>query len=266
MKALQASAKYTPRQFNTWCPKAIALIGELPSAPASRSIIIQLRRAKPSAPPARLNDQKRREIHDICQQLNTWVAPLQKDIELISPIIPDGLNGRPADNWRPLLAISEAAGDDWPARAADAAKKLSTDQQQDDPSLRVLKALRQFFDEQNADKVMSSHFAEYLLSLDEPAFLEFRNGRPISLHNIASSLRKFDIRTKTIRVGPDTKKGIARDTCQDAFERYLSTESSPQHRHNKAPAWMLTTLAKDVTSSHYASVTKSLASMRDVTL
>ena len=33
------------------------------------------------------------------------------------PTMPDGVHGRAADNWRPLLAIADLAGAEWPERA-----------------------------------------------------------------------------------------------------------------------------------------------------
>ena len=41
------------------------------------------------------------------------------------PTMPDGVHGRAADNWRPLLAIADLAGAEWPERARRIAVKLS---------------------------------------------------------------------------------------------------------------------------------------------
>ena len=43
----------------------------------------------------------------------------------LDPDVPAALNNRQADNWRPLLAIADTAGGDWPRRARDAALGLS---------------------------------------------------------------------------------------------------------------------------------------------
>jgi hypothetical protein len=39
--------------------------------------------------------------------------------------LPPSAFNRLADNWRPLFAIAETAGGDWPRRAADAFTKLT---------------------------------------------------------------------------------------------------------------------------------------------
>jgi putative DNA primase/helicase len=52
------------------------------------------------------------------------------------PEIPDALNDRAADNWRPLLAIADIASDDWARRARDAACTLSGEGH-DVPSISV---------------------------------------------------------------------------------------------------------------------------------
>ncbi|MEK7838677.1 MAG: DUF3631 domain-containing protein, partial [candidate division NC10 bacterium] len=41
------------------------------------------------------------------------------------PFVPDGVGDRVADNWRPLLAIADAAGGRWPAEARKAATEIS---------------------------------------------------------------------------------------------------------------------------------------------
>jgi putative DNA primase/helicase len=43
------------------------------------------------------------------------------------PAVPDALNDRAADNWRPLLAVADRAGGEWPVRTPDAALVLSGD-------------------------------------------------------------------------------------------------------------------------------------------
>jgi putative DNA primase/helicase len=49
----------------------------------------------------------------------------------------DGLNDRAADNWRPLLAIADMAGGDWPVKARTAALALSGDDTSDTDSTRT---------------------------------------------------------------------------------------------------------------------------------
>ena len=41
------------------------------------------------------------------------------------PQLPKALHNRPADNWRPLLAIADVAGGEWPKQARRAAETLS---------------------------------------------------------------------------------------------------------------------------------------------
>jgi len=38
--------------------------------------------------------------------------------------MPASLYGRAADNWRPLIAIADLAGSEWPARARRVAERL----------------------------------------------------------------------------------------------------------------------------------------------
>jgi putative DNA primase/helicase len=49
----------------------------------------------------------------------------QDQTELPEASIPEGLDARASDNWRPLLQIAALAGGDWPQRAAAAATALA---------------------------------------------------------------------------------------------------------------------------------------------
>jgi hypothetical protein len=52
-------------------------------------------------------------------QIRVRFDPLHTDIPC-KPSLPSGAFNRLADNWRPLLAVAQVAGGDWPARALDA--------------------------------------------------------------------------------------------------------------------------------------------------
>jgi hypothetical protein len=64
------------------------------------------------------------------------------------PEMPPLLYNRVADNWRPLFAVADAAGAEWPERARQAACKLIADGATDESSMRamLLADLRQLFD------------------------------------------------------------------------------------------------------------------------
>ena len=54
----------------------------------------------------------------MCRKLARWCADNFARLETADPTMPDTAFNRLADNWRPLFAIADVAGADWPARAA----------------------------------------------------------------------------------------------------------------------------------------------------
>jgi hypothetical protein len=63
---------------------------------------------------------------------------------------------------------------------------------------------------------------------------EWKNGKPMTVRQLARLLAPYGITPGTIRVGETTPKGYARASFGDAFARYLhgSASSDPQHCHN----------------------------------
>ena len=117
---------HEPATFSTWCAKFIALIGELPDTLMDRAIVIEMRRKTAGELVERLRlDQ----LPDICdplrQRLARWAVDHADGVAAIDPEVPTGLHDRAVDNWRPLLALSDALGGEWPARARAAARSLA---------------------------------------------------------------------------------------------------------------------------------------------
>jgi hypothetical protein len=60
--------------------------------------------------------------------------------------VPPDLNDRAADNWRPLLAIADLAGGEWPEQARRAALGVSgTLEAQDGTGEQLLADIREIF-------------------------------------------------------------------------------------------------------------------------
>ena len=108
---------FEPRSFSTYSACAIALIGKLPATFADRSVPIELRRRRPMnrSNPSALTAPN--ILISLPAKLARWATDRADRVRGTDPDMPDGIFNRAADNWRPLLAIADAAGGDWPARA-----------------------------------------------------------------------------------------------------------------------------------------------------
>jgi hypothetical protein len=234
----KASGKYSRcenqgagvRDFSTFCPKAIAGIGRLPDTIADRSIPIRLKRKAASEKVERKRERKiTAEADPLRQRLVAWAAAHDQTLrELDADAFEDffqHLSARAADIWEPLLAIAFLAGDQALTRAKTAALRVSGTAEAGEPSLgeRLLADIRDIFREQDTDRLTSSQLVAGLNALEESPWAEFKAGKPLTTNGLASMLKRYELRPRTIRP-PDGSplKGYLLEHFQDAFTRYLS--------------------------------------------
>jgi hypothetical protein len=221
---------HEPRQFSTWAPLAIAMIGNLPGTLADRSIVLPMRRKRrdEKVKPLPL-DANVEPFADLRSKCARWAADNFDMLREAHPTVPTELHDRAADNWRPLCAIAEIAGGEWPTRIKRAIAALTATAPEDNEmGVLLLRDMQQMFEEQKVDAIFSEDLAQKLRTMEERPWPEYgKHRKPISKIQIASLLRPFEIRPKTVRLGTLTDKGYKLDTCQDAFQRYISPLDPP---------------------------------------
>lgn len=214
------------RQFRTWAPKAVALIGQLPDTLADRSIEVRMRRRAPDEEVARLRlDQVEKEMEPVCRRACRWTRDCLDTLATADPEIPQGLDDRERDNWRPLLAIVDMAGGPWPERAREAAVRLSGEGQ-DDRSLgtRLLGDVRRILEAHPSDSIRSKVLVNKLCQMEEAPWREYK-GKGLSAVSLANFLRSFDVSSKQIRFQSGSYKGYEVSAFEDAFRRYLPAKA-----------------------------------------
>lgn len=221
--------EYEARSFSTWAPIVTACIGKLPDTLTDRSIVIAMRRKTAAETVQSLDDDARAELFDFKRKIARWVSDYRDTLERARPAMPNGFRNRLADNWRPLLAIADAAGGHWPALARDAAVKLSgsRDREDDDVKVMLLSDVRMIFEETDSHQLFSQSLCERLATMEGRPWAERRNGKPITPNGLARMLKAFGVfPAGSIRIGNDTGKGYRRVDFQDAFDRYLPPSQS----------------------------------------
>ena len=118
IRAVPAGDDYEARQFSTWAPMAIASIGKVAATIADRSVIIAMERKPPGQTVARMRADRDDGFGVLASKAARWVADHLEALRQADPDVPRALNDRQADNWRPLLAIADLAGGDWPTASA----------------------------------------------------------------------------------------------------------------------------------------------------
>src|ERR1700730_12092448 len=197
IRNVEVNAEHKPRRFSTWAPKAIATIRSLADTLEDRSVVLQLQRKSKATSVARLRRRDKDEFARLRSRGARWAADNFSKLTDPDPDIPDALNDRAADNWRPLLAIADLAGGAWPQRARESACLLSGEGH-DSTSVNVelLADIRLAFGE--TDVIRSADLVGKLITDPERPWAEWRHGKPITQKQLASLLRPFGIISETV--------------------------------------------------------------------
>jgi hypothetical protein len=229
---------HEPRQFSTWSPAAIAMIGRLPDTLNDRSIIINLRRRKPTEAVKSFRRDRADDLHVLARKMARWAQDHQAQLADSDPDVGDLMN-RMADNWRPLFAIADAAGGHWPKRVreiAAAADKASIEQS---VTILLLQDIRWVFDGRPelengrtvlratpSDRISSADLVTQLAAIEGRPWAEWKAGKPITQNGLARMLNNFQITPGTIRLHTgQTAKGYYRSAFEDVFSYYLPAET-----------------------------------------
>jgi len=150
------------------------------------------------------------------------------------------LNDRAADIWEPLLAFADLAGGPWPELARQAAVHLSAGTQDASPIGALLLDIFLLFamtagPDKNPDGQQSasrpSPQPERMFTRDLLAGLNYRRDRPwaetfkgkdLTELWLASQLRPFGIKPRTLWIDGAQAKGYFREDFLDVFRRYIS--------------------------------------------
>ena len=224
----------TTKDFRTFCPKAIAGIGELPGTIADRAIRIELRRRTTDEACERWRERDgRREATPILDALVRWATPSVVDaLRDARPDLPVALNDRSADVWEPLLAIANLAGGNWPDRAVLAAVRLSGDVTETrDVNVDLLHDIHHVFEDEQATFLASKILVEKLAAMEDRPWADWRQGKPITPRAVADRLKTFGIVPVANTTG--TARGYYRDRFEDAWSRYPPTKPSSRENINK---------------------------------
>lgn len=215
------------RRFSTWCPKLVALIGRLPLTLQDRSLVILLRRKLPTEPVERYrHDRPPADFLELRRRCLRWAGDHFAELRERDPALPDRLHDRARDNWRPLMALAELAGEEWPQRASSAALRLSNAEGETASNTELLLAdIAAFFEGRATERVRSQEVAEHLAGQADRPWSEFNRGRGITTHQLARQLEPLGVRPRKVRFGNSTAQGYERAWFEDAFRRYLPRQT-----------------------------------------
>jgi hypothetical protein len=207
------------RSFNAFAPAALAGIGALPPTLHDRSILIPLVPAQPGQITARFDEHHTDLEQTLASKLARWAIDNFDALAASDPILPPTAFNRLADNWRPLFAVAQVVGGDWPRHAADAFAKLTSNPPSgyqllvarkldgggstiDYPLL--LADIHDAFAQSGTDRLFSKDLVQSLNALDhQPSTFSHQ----LSEARLARQLSPLGIRPKLFRIGQRRGKG-----------------------------------------------------------
>src|SRR5262249_16008335 len=184
----------------------------------------RLQRKPPGAKVERLRRRDNEWFEALRSQAARWAADNFEKLVDPDPQMPEALNDRAADNWRPLLAIADLAGGDWPQLARQACLTLSGESPEGAMGVMLLADCRLPFGED--DVIRSIGLVARLIADPERPWAEYNRGKPITQRQVAKLLGTFGIISVNVRphAGPQGK-GYHRVDFEEAWERYCPGQS-----------------------------------------
>ncbi len=233
-KKVRRSAKknedgsYQVEEFETFCPKVIILIGNLPDTLSDRCIPIRMKR-RTNENLARFRfSTAQKEAAPVKDQMAAWAAAnMNKVIDhyLMNDLL--FISDREAELWLPLFSLLAVAH---PGRLAEleiTAMQLSDVKSANEPTergIKLLADLRQVFagPADEAGQLTSQALLSSLRKIEESPWKDWRNGKGLSARNLAELLRPYEIRPQNVRTANGkVSKAYKKDCFKDAWERYL---------------------------------------------
>ena len=213
--------KHEPTRFCTWGAKAIAGIGRQADTIEDRSICIRLRRKLSHEARKRLRDASDDLFIKMIRQCARIAAENISALTAARPPVPHELNDRAADNWQPLLAIAELAGDAWFKLSRESALGLSNVEASASISVELLQDIKGVLEQRRVERIWTTELLQGLYDISEAPWATYNHGKSLTDRQLASKLSDFNIKSKDIRFYDKVRKGYELEDFIDSFQRYL---------------------------------------------
>ena len=211
----------------------------LKSTTISRSLIIYLdRAAENEIAKEDIYDKRKHRTHvkQLARKIARWCKDNKSAIKACDPVLPEGVRNRGADKWRPLMAIAETAGGDWPDRLRVAISK-QPDIAEPTRAIQLLDDVHRIM---GIDKgIHTSDLIFELGQIQDAPWSEYNfkerdlDRRLISDRQVANLLKRYGVHSDDIRMPDGVKRGYYRDKVEAAWSRYIGAVSATTLQPNE---------------------------------
>jgi putative DNA primase/helicase len=231
MGGVERVGKNGLEKMTTFCPKAIAMIGEMPETLKDRSIHIRLERKSPDEKVETVPEQGPDELSLLCSRLVRWVADNSNAVARVKPEALGLNNDRAEDNAKPLLAIAAIMGGNWLERAQGA---FEAHAEAEDKTLShgewLLTDTARAFAHRASSQLLTADLLDFLYAQEEAPWRTFNHGRAMTARDLAGMFKQFGISSIQMRHGSGQEKvgrGYQREQFTQVFARYVKAKVAP---------------------------------------
>jgi len=161
-------------------------------------------------------------LREVGHRLAAWMGTIVDQLVDAVPEMP--IEDRAADNWEPLIAVADAAGGDWPARARSAAVAMLNASAEEDTkaglNTKLLDDIRTIFTTDRREFLPSRQLVNLLHLVEESPWDDFN----LNTNGLARRLSGYGIKPKPDAAGK--VRGYHLASFTDAFSRYVPTTVS----------------------------------------
>jgi hypothetical protein len=213
------------RAYGVWSCLALGRIGHSTETIEDRSIPIAMVRKPHDVKVERLTRALRNELRCDRNRIARWAQDNAAALDEADPAaIPEALNDRAVDAWRPLIAIADLAGKTVGDLAREAAVKLSAANEgaTQPKEIQALCDIRSFIESRPRQDVFTSQeLAIELALLEDRPWAEYRGKDPITKHQLARLLGELGLMTAGTDKDKTGPRGYTREKLDRYFLRYL---------------------------------------------
>ena len=248
---------YQPREFETFCPKVLVLIGALPETLADRTIAVEMKRRTSENLEryriARVNAQAK-PLH---VEAKEWAKKNRAAVQrwYQKNDIPC-LQDREAELWLPLFSVCAVAAPERLPELEAIAKNLAGMKEENEPGdngIRLLADIRTTFASAQCERLATCELVSKLNAIEDAPWLGWSQGKGVDARSLSRSLRPFGIHPQNLRNAGSVQKGYAKRDFEDAWSRYLPAASA-------TPATSATELVSQQDSAELTSATEPFCS------
>jgi putative DNA primase/helicase len=207
------------KKYSCWCPKVIAMIGEVPDTIADRSIVVKMARKLTTETCAPLSELNTALIKAKCA---AFARDMGQYIAESGKIRGEGLNDRAADTFDPLFVIARLAGAEWEKKLHEAALALCSTADIENSGSGLILDIIDIIGENGGEKM----FSRDIVAILREGGMKSQTPKNPSLneHQMARILRPYGVKPTAIRIGKEVRNGYLGEDFRDALKRYVSKE------------------------------------------